>query len=359
MSVSFANLKINRIIVHEVLLASELDGGWEPVHSNLLMELDPKGEGLICKRIIDSLGSESHSVDLDVDLDSEGSAFDQITKLLDADNGDFLRLSQDLALRLTKAQVAGTIKAGIAVILDGSVGRQANRRRFAAVLKAESDAGFVKVVTERAVLLRYISETVLGAQQRLYKIGCVIEVKRPESLVKDEVRSKKDFHVIVYDHQMSNTGNNNAARYFYGTFLGCRLAENASRQTRLFYEETSRHINEMKIPARRRVEFKNHLVSYLRSEEKHVSSRIFAERYLPKELHDSYLKRLRSAGFPPRNVTKDITNIKRKLQIRRMIFSSKVRITAPEENFEELVKFEGYDDGWSTVRISGDLQTQA
>lgn len=358
MSETFANLKLNRIIVHEVLLAADLDEGKTPQQSEQFLKLDPKGEGLLSKRLTDSLGSDSHSIELTVDVDREGSSFDLITKLPDADDKEFVATSKELALMLTKAQSAGTIKAGICVVLDGTMGSNSKPNRFAAILKAESDAGFVKEVTPKAVLLKYISDMVLGAQQRLFKIGCFIETKSPATGGNGDVRVKDDFSAIVYDHQMSNTGDNNAARYFYATFLGCRLADNSQRLTKVFYEETSKHIDEAKLPTNKRVELKNHLVSYLKSQDTAVNPRTFADRYLPKSLHDGYFTRFKKAGFPPRDVTKDNHQIRRKLQVRRMFFSSKVRISAPEENFNEVVQIVESKDGWTTVKINGELEAQ-
>lgn len=358
MQATFDNIKLHRIIVHEVLLASDLEGDRKPSYSVDFIQLDPKGSQLLSKRLTDSLGSESHSVELDVELDKEGSSFDVVTRLLDAKNGEFVSLSKDLAARLTNAQNTGTIKSGIAVVLDGTMGSNARPTRFVAVVKAESDSAFVKEKSPKGLLLKFISDTVLGAQQRLYKIGCFVEARRRTDGDCNGVRSKGDFEVIVYDHQMSNTGNNNAARYFYGTFLGCRLADNASRLTRIFYEETSEFINGLKLTAEKRIEARQHLVSYLKSQENHFSVKEFAERYLPPGFRDAFFKRFKKIEFPSRNVPKDITPIRRRLQVRRLMFTSKVRISAPEEGFEKLVKVVEENSEFTTVRIAGSLEAQ-
>lgn len=355
-AMTFANLKLNRIIVHEVLLAADLEAERQPSYSDEFLVLDPKGEQLLCKRLADSLGSDSHSVELTVELDGEGSPFHLMTRLLDASDKDFARLSKDLAARLTNAQTAGTIKAGIAVVVDGTMGSNSKPDRFVAVLKAESDAGFVKEKTAKGLFLKFISEMVLGAQQRLYKIGCFVEKKSPDD--GDGIRSKDDFHVLVYDHQMSNTGNNEAARYFYGAFLGCRLADNASRLTRIFYEETCKFIDGLKLTPQKRLEARTHLVSYLKSEERHVSVKDFAERYLPSDMRTPFSKQFKQINFPARNVPKDVKDIRRRLQVRRMVFSSKVRISAPEDDFNDLVKIQGEQNGWTNVTIKGSLEVQ-
>lgn len=358
MAITFANLKLNRIIVHEVLLASDLESDQQPSYSDELLELDPKGEQLLCKRLIDALGSDSHSVELAVEMDGEGSAFHHLTRLLESDEQGFISLSRDLAARLTNAQTAGTIKAGIAVVVDGTIGANGKADRFIALIKAESDSGFVKEKTQKGLRLSFNPEMVLGAQQRLFKIGCFIETKPSAQSDGDGVRSKDDFQIIVYDHQMSNSGDNNAARYFYGAFLGCRLADNAARLTRIFYEQVCQFINELKLPPQKRLEARSHLVSYLKSEEPHLSVKDFAERYLQAQLRDSFAKRFKAANFPARNVPKNIKDIKRRLQVRRMVFSSRVRISAPEEEFNELVKIQNEADGWTNVAIKGSLEVQ-
>jgi nucleoid-associated protein YejK len=358
MPATFDNLKLNRIIVHEVLLASDLEGERKPSYSDEFLELDPKGAQLMNKRLTDSLGSESHSVELNVELDDEGSSFDIVTQLLDAGDNEFTRLSKDLAARLTNAQNTGTIKAGIALVVDGTMGSNARPTRFVAVLKAESDSAFIKEKTAKGLLLKFIADMVLGAQQRLYKIGCFVELKRRAPGDGDGVRSKDDFEVIVYDHQMSNTGDNNAARYFYGTFLGCRLADSAPRLTRIFYEQTSEFINGLNVTAEKRIEARQHLVSYLKSQDKHFSVKEFAERYLPKDLRDVFFQRFKKIQFPARNVTKDIAPIRRRLQVRRLMFTSKVRISAPEEGFHELVKVVEENTEFTTVQIAGSLEAQ-
>ena len=353
----FSNLKFDRIIVHEILLASELEGGRTPKESDEFLELPPQGVALLSKRFVDSMGSESHSVALDVEDANEGSAFDLLTELVGASNDEFIRNTKELARKLTRAQTAGTIKGGIAVFAEGTTGEKKTLRRFVTVLKAESDSGFRKETTHEAVLLQYVSDLVLGAQQRLFKIGCLVEKKGVRR--DDGPRSKSDFEVFVYDHLLSNSGSTNAARYFYGTFMGCRFAENAPRLTRIFYEKTTEFINRLNVPSQSKVEAKTHLVSYLKSPQPTISARDFADRYLEPKLRDGYIDWVyKGDTLPKRDITKDTAQISRKLQVRRIVFSSKVRISAPSEGFEKIVQVVETIDGWTTVRVEGEIETQ-
>lgn len=353
----FANLRFDRIIVHEILLASELEAGRVPKESDEFLELPPQGLTLLSKRFVDSMGSESHSIALDVEDAAEGSTFDLLTQLIGASDADFVANTKELARKLTRAQTAGTIKGGIAVFVEGSMGEKKSLQNFVAVLKAESDSGFQKRTTTDAVLLQFVSDLVLGAQQRLFKIGCFVEnrgVRRRSGL-----RDRNDFEAFVYDHLLSNTGSTNAARYFYGTFLGCRFAENAPRLTRIFYEKTTEFINRLKIPSQNKVESKTHLVSYLKSSQSTISPREFAERYLEPKLRDGYLQWVyRGDALPKRDITKDNAQINRKLQVRRILFSSKVRVSAPAEGFDKVVQVLETSDGWTTLRVEGEIETQ-
>ena len=137
-----------------------------------------------------------------------------------------------------------------------------------------------------------------------------------------------------------------------------KLADNSQRLTRVFYEETSKHIDEAKLTTKERVDLKNHLVSYLKSQDNIINPRTFADRYLPKPMHDTYFVRVKKAGLPARDVSKNTHQIRRKLQVRRMFFSSKVRISAPEENFYDVVKIVETKDGWTTLKINGELEAQ-
>jgi hypothetical protein len=356
MALEIENLKFKRIIVHEVLLASELEAGKKPELSEEPIELDPKGADLLAVRLSQALGSSSHSIDLNVDQHSQGSAFDVTTRLLDAPKKDFISLSKELADKLAKAQTAGSVKSGVAVIIEGTMGTKAENRRFVCLIKADSDSSFSRERTARGVLLKYI-DVVLGAQQRLYKIGCFIE-KAETSPTDGEPRLKDDFDVLVYDHLMSNSGDTNAARYFYGSFMGCSLLENAARVTRQFYEKTSEYIDKMKLPPAERYEKKQCLISYMKSQKKSISARDYADDFLEPKFKDGYLEWVYKNGIPKRDMAKDLSAIKRRLQVRRIVFQSKVRISGPGEDFDDLVKVGKLVDGWTELKVRGDIEAQ-
>ncbi|HPA19519.1 MAG TPA: nucleoid-associated protein [Verrucomicrobiae bacterium] len=354
-----SNLKLERLIVHEAFLSSDLEAGRTPQQSDAFVTLDPKGEALLAKRLVDALSSDSHSIEMQVENDAEDSTFAVATRLLDLPNPEFIASTKDIAGRLIRAQAAGTIKPGICIVLQGTTGPNSSPSRFLAILKAEADAGFIKEVSDHAVTLKYINEMVLGAQQRLYKIGCFIDGSRPSAPVADgAARDPDDFTVLIYDHQMTATGDNPAARYFYSTFLGCKIAVTSSRLTKGFYDVTSDYIARANFSPQQRVEVQNHLTSYLKSNEPRIEPRVFADRYLPSPMRAAYLDALWKSAFPRRPVQKDTALISGRLRIRRMQFSSNVRIVAPSDSFAATVKVAGARDGWTEVKIKGDITQQ-
>jgi hypothetical protein len=80
-----------RVIVHEVVRASQM-AERPPLLSDDLVVLDEEGKALVGRRLIDTVASGSHCVDVTVDDRSSGSPFDRATAMLDADD-DVLSIS--------------------------------------------------------------------------------------------------------------------------------------------------------------------------------------------------------------------------------------------------------------------------
>jgi hypothetical protein len=216
---TFENLSIRRLIVHEVVLASALNNNQQPVMSQALTQLDPAGLTLVSRRLAEALGTESHSIAVQIEDSAAGSTFQLATGLLDAKEPDFVVTSQQLAMKLSRAQTIGSIKSGVVVVIDATVGPDAVSRRLAVIVKAESDAAFVKKNLQQGVTLEFVKEMVFGAQQRLFKVGAFLENTGAATPA-----AADDFEVIVYDHQMNIKGEGSAAQYFYSTFLGATMA---------------------------------------------------------------------------------------------------------------------------------------
>ena len=348
---NITNITIDRVIVHEVVRASQL-ADRPPILNEVLVTLDTKGKNLVSKRLVDTVASGSHCVDVTVEDATPGSPFDLTTAMLNLPDGSFIANSKHLASSLSSAQTAGPIKSGSAVFVQGRCFADGADSRFIAIIKADSDQALYKNVNGEEISLTYVNEMILGESQRLIKIAFFIE----DSDSPGDHRSPDDFSVKVFDHLMQISGNGEAATYFYRTFLKCGLADNASRQTKEFYNAARFFIDQMPVSQADRVDFQGDLISYLRQNNEILEPRTFARMVLPEDQRDAFLGVCRGSGITEA-ITKDLTLLKGKLRRRSVKFSSNVTLYAPPDVFKESVRITGEsDDGWTGVRIRGSIE---
>ena len=348
---NITNIAIVRVIVHEVVRASQL-ADRPPILNEVLVTLDTRGKNLVSRRLVDTMASGSHCVDVTVEDATPGSPFDLTTAMLNLPNDSFIANSKRLASSLSSAQTAGPIKSGSAVFVQGTCLADGTASRFIAIIKADSDQALYKNVDGEEISLTYVNEMILGESQRLIKIAFFIE----DSNSPGDHRSPDDFSVKVFDHLMQTSGNGEAAAYFYQTFLKCGLADNSSRQTKEFYNAARSFIDQMPVSQADRVDFQGDLISYLRQNNEILEPRTFARMVLPEDQRGAFLGVCRDSGITEA-ITKDLTLLKGKLRRRSVKFSSNVTLYAPPDVFKESVEITGEsDDGWTEVRIRGSIE---
>ena len=353
------HLSITRVAVHEVLTNSEFDSR-DSLTSDHILDLNDQGEQLICERLADCLGSKSHCVDLTVERASEGSVFQRSVRLLKERSKGFIGETVLLAADLSRAQTIGSIKAGLAVFMQGTGWDGEEQLRWVCIMKADPDKALVKTVKKGSIDLEFVSDLIMGAQQRLLKVAFIVE--QVEDSSSDDLRDSKDFSVKVYDHLMSNTGRGTAARYFYSGFLGCKLAENAAKRTRDFYEETKRFIDSMGLSPRKKVDLRGHLVSYLKSEKSRISVSEFAETYLSSERRNAYQASMKEQGIPDTAISKDTSLVKSRLRKQTLRFSSSIMMFASPEAIKNSINIGKVEvlkgEKWTNLKIKGELESQ-
>ncbi len=352
---NITNMSISRIISHEAIRHSEL-ADRAPVLSSSIIRVDNQAAALVTERIINAVSSGSHCVDVIVDDDNSGSPFDYITKLFDCQDSQFVQITQSLALSLSHAQTSGSIKSGTVLFVNGTCNADGDNRRYMAIIKADSDRVLQKrILDEGSIVLTYIADTLLGESQKLFKIAFYLEefrqVRNTESRI--ALRSTTDFEVKVFDHNLQNSSDSNAAMYFYGTFLKCRLADNAKKQTKNFFESSLRFISELDIPSEEKLDYKGSLMSYLRGNIATIEPGTFAREVFPIELQDAFVKSCTESEITAA-FTKDNGLIKKKLKNQSVRFSSNVVLTAEPNVIRDSVRIgETNDDGWTEVMIKG------
>lgn len=351
---NITNIDITRVIAHEVVRASQL-AERPPVLSDDLVVLDDKGKALVGRRLVDTVASGSHCVDVTVDDGGAGSPFDKATAMLDANNDGFVVNSKQLAGSLSTSQTAGPIKSGSAMFVQGDCFVDGSPSRFLAIIKADSDQALYKRVSGESITLTYVSDMLLGESQRLIKIAFFIE-----DAVRDrkspEKRKPEDFSVKIFDHLMQTSGDGDAAAYFYSTFLKCKLSHNAARQTKRFYEVVRSFIEEMPVSQAERVAYQGDLISYFRQNRATLEPRTFAQDVLPQNHQDAFVRKCREEGII-QAFSKELDLVKGKLRRQSVKFSSNVTLYAPSEVFRDAVKITGTsEDGWTELKIRGSIE---
>jgi len=355
MSNQFANLLINRVIVHQVFERTETREIQIPRYNNSLANLDTNALIILQNRIIDVLGHNSHSVEMEIVRTPDGDTFSIAAKMLDTDDQEFILKSQNIAYRLAEAQTARNIPGGVVVVFDGTVG--SNSDRYIGFIKAEIHEGFSLRQNSEQLLLELLSDLCLTPQQKLYKIGMFIE--KESATEPNAPRTAEQFNAYVYDQNMNVTTTAGAAIYFYESFLGCKFSPSDKRWTMDFHSHTKDYIDNLNVPDEKKVELQSALHSYLKvSQSNVVDVSAFGDEYLTPEQKDDYCSYMEANEFPSHAVAKDISLIQNKLKKRQITFSSNVSLSAPSDNFDELVEIIGHEGTKTTLRIEGFIKGQ-
>lgn len=351
------NLKLERVVVHEVLTATEAHTK-NPRHANSLVDISEDGQDLICQRLAEAIGNASHCEEMVPSNSGEGSAFQKVAALFSERADAFVSKTGELADRLTEVQVAGSIKAGIGVFLQGTGDFEGRKVRWLALIKADPDRALMTDTNGPKITLSYVANLILGAQQRLLKVAFFVELSAKTSGTK--LHEPTDFSIKIYDHLLSNTGRGSSAAYFYSLFLGLKPADNSAKLCRIFYETTREFTDGISNTDTDKAIFRGHIVSYLRREKSRISVREFAENYLPDKFHAAYKRKMRAAKFPSHTVARDVSLIKNKLNRHSFKFTSKIVITGSADDFEKSVQLEGTvlkgEEEWTKLSIKGKLE---
>ncbi|MBI5215070.1 MAG: nucleoid-associated protein [Ignavibacteriae bacterium] len=352
MPFGFNNLLIKRIIVHEVYQRSDNRDIVPPKYSTEFTTLDIKGIATLQERIINALGNESYSLEMQINGTNPESVFDVSTKLIASADNDFKEISKKLPLKLAQAQTSRIIPGGVVVVFDGTIG--SNNKRFLGIIKAEIHSGFNIIEDDNVLSLEFLSDLLLTPQQKLYKIALFIENNSPQngSILPE------NYLVFVYDHNMTKSETQQAAQYFYETFLGCTFSPSDKKLTSDFYHYTKEFFETLNIPEDTKLDLETGLYTYLKvSQNNLISVTEFADEYLEPEQKDNYSEFMFDKGLPDRQINKDITYIMYKLRRRNIKFTSDVKISSPSDNFEDLVHIiSKTEDDRTIVSIKGTIK---
>jgi len=336
---SFENLSINRVIVHEIYKRTDGRDVVPPTYGTGLVAFDQEALEAFCDRINSAMGSAARSIELDI-IEADASSSITIAKtLIEADDTQFIDISKIFANKLTNAQKRRDLPGGVLAIFSGTAGYP--MKRIIGMIKAETHNGFTRKVGESgAISLQFLKDLLLTPQTKLYKIGIFWEedADTTESL-------PNGWRAFVYDDQISTSNKLTAAQYFYEGFLGCRFPETSARRTREFHDYTKEFIQKLDWPEDKKTDLHNALVTYLKVDQSStVQVSAFAQTYLPAvEIRDDYTHYMTERNFPQNAVAKDLSEVSSALKYRKVTFTGDIKIIAPAEKFQKLIHMEGIE----------------
>lgn len=338
MSVDFSLLKIKKVIAHEVFPPTQA-GATEPTLSDNLITLDPSGLSELQDRLTNVLGKESKSTPMEITKKDTGSCFYFSKSCIES---DFITNSKKIAVKHTDIHTNRGWPGGLIVVIEATITSAKIPCVF--IVKAEKQSGYNKTMNNNNITLEFLSDLFLTPQSKLYKVGVFIFPATEEK-------------AVLFDSNLS--GSTNAAQYFYQAFLGLKIPETNKSYTKQFFELTTQFIQEMEVSTEEKIEYQQALYNELKvNKNNDFQSSDFANKTFTQDQADNYLDFLDNQNFPSHAIIKDIALIANKLKIRRLNFSSNVKITAPLDKFDNFVKIIDSNDQETTIKIIGKLASQ-
>lgn len=345
-------LEIKRIVMHHINSKGAGNGYVGPLCSDNIIEASTQTLDIFSKRVSKSLGHRSHGIQLSFHNTGPGSFFQKSVDLMDGCDDLFLKTSKDVAESLSQAQRSKSLAASKLIVISGVTSE--DQVPFAAVIKADMQDALTEKIEGTKTTLTVLTEIFLSENQRLYKIGFV--QKNSNLGCKD---FPEHYSVHLFDHLMTGTESRSAAIYFYSDFLGADVEKSDRRRTQDFYEKTIEFINSQPIQRDEKNDLVDALRAELRSNEATFSVVGFSEKHFPDAMKIDYIDFMDGLKFPTHTITKDTEYIKNKLKRRqKMIFSTGVRLTTPPDQMRQLVNVETTVDGFTTIKIKGEVESQ-
>jgi hypothetical protein len=350
----FRNLRINRLIIHQIFKRNHDGQIQDPRYSNELTQLGTDGIRMLQERLSDALGDNSHSQEMDIKTE-DNESFQLFTELIGQSDEDFIETTKTLTYRLAQSQNTKNIPGGVIIFITGTTG--VHNRRYSAVIKAELHDGFsFEKEPDGPAILKYLSDLMMTPQQQLYKIGVFLRINNNQRI------SPADFTAVIYDHSLTKREDRPAALYFYNTFLDCQIRKTDDRLTLLFYNKTNEFINTtLELTDEKKYDLKTSLYVYMKnSNDTQISVDRFADEFMTREDKDHYISFMRMIDFPLRAINKDLNILAPKLKKRRLKFSNNISLSGPSEHFEHMVRLNSYNTeiDETTLVIQGKLQEQ-
>lgn len=345
------NLKINKVVFHQIFKRVQRDEIIEPYYSNSCEELNEQIKNTLNNRISKAFGNDSHCLKMDIADTGEESVYHKICQYWNFETNEqrFLSLSKELTKSLAIAQDTRKYTGGIVIVIEGTVSR--NDNRYICIIKADIHDGMNIKDVNGIKELEYIDNLLLTSSQKMQKIGLFIDKStRVARIDADEM------DVYIYDINTDRNSTLKKAEYFYNSFLGLKLSSNNDVMTNNFYRLTRDFINEQEmLPSSIKNRLQTQLINYMNyTGNKILNVGEFAEdNFTEGEMQDDYIRFMSSNSMPEHSITKDMSLVN--ISKRNLEFENKIKLQAPAEAFARNVEIEEDEEGNTIVKIKGRL----
>lgn len=347
------NLTIGRVCLHEIHRRPEDGPQLRPTYGQGLLQLNADAMAAFRSRVVAAFKTNAQCMEMSIREYGAGSIIERGVALVEIPTPEFVQHSRAFADALASAQASRQIPGGLMVVFDGTLGHPATQ--FFGLMKAELHEGFIKTNNLQA---QFVSDLFLSPKTKLYKIGLFISDGADPRL-----DLPNGWRPVVYDSAMTAAQRDNAATYFYSTFLGLDVPQNAAQQVKKFFEQTKAFIKATNLPEDEKVDLYNGLYSYLKLDRSNtIQTSRFAQTYMEGDLADDYLQHMRQLRFPAEAIAKDISELAGVLRWRKLRFPRAITLSGPPDAVRDLVQIEAVEGEqgatWTKITIRGELQSQ-
>lgn len=267
---------------------------------------------------------------MEIENKQADSTFAYVLNIFETNTDEnFIEKSQSITRKLVNAQTSRNYPGGVIIVINGTSGGGYEVSDLVLIIKAELQSGFKKSNNNS---IEYINDLLLTPHQKMYKIGAFL-------------RKNSKIRAFIYDYNISKTEEEGLAKYFYSSFLGLKMLHTDKYFTSKFYNGTRDFINTIKnISDEDRYDLNTHLYSYMKNDAKTtISLADFSDSYISDaNIKDSYISHMKDNFFKDesfdRSIIKDTSGIKSKLKIRKIMFTSGIKISGMSEDFDKKVQ---------------------
>lgn len=321
------------MIMHTIIAKEDHQDHASVDYENSLIELDDEVLRIIRKRLTEAAGRHSKSFELEIENTQEGEFFSICSQLKNHTEPEFISATKDIADLLALGQTNTSWPGGFLIILDCV--DDVLQTSIYVVIKAEPHEALQRIDGQSQIAL--LKKVFLSPTQKLYKIGILYEKENPAS---DAVNDA--YGCFLFDDQFRTISH--PAEYFYKVFLGFSIGNNAKIQSQKFFNKTESFILNEVQDLERKTELLNALrIEFTVNQEATITPNNFAHTYFAEVgLRDQYITGV--VHQLPATIVKDQVLIKNKLTKRKVGFPNNIKITGPNDGFDDSVQFINEDD---------------